>query len=99
MEVILNLPNGSDAQCAHGRSGLLCETCQSGLSLSIGKSHCIPCPSHWPANLVAIVIAALLAGILLVVFILVLNLTVAVGTLSAIIFYANVLAIQNSTFQ
>ena len=98
VEVNLNIPNGSDAQCAHGRSGLLCGTCQPGLSLSLGSSHCLPCPSHWPANLVAIVIAALLAGILLVVFILVLNLTVAVGTLNGIIFYANILSIKNSTF-
>ena len=99
MEVNLNIPNGSDTQCAHGRSGLLCGTCQPGLSLSIGSSHCLPCPSHWPANLIAIVIAALLAGILLVVFILVLNLTVAVGTLNGIIFYANILSIKNSTVQ
>ncbi len=99
VEVNLNLPNGSDSQCANGRSGLLCGTCQPGLSLSIGSSHCIPCPSHWPANLAAIIIAALLAGIILVVFILLLNLTVAMGTFNAIIFYANVLAIKNSTFQ
>ena len=99
VEVNLNIPNGSDAQCAHGRSGLLCGTCKPGLSLSIGSSHCLPCPFHWPANLVSIVIAALLAGILLVVFILVLNLTVAVGTLNGIIFYANILSIKNSTFQ
>ena len=99
VEVNLNIPNGSDAQCVHGRSGLLCGTCQPGLSLSIGSSHCLSCPSHWPANLVAIVIAALLAGILLVMFILLLNLTVAVGTLNGIIFYANILSIKNNTFQ
>ena len=98
VEVNLNLPNGSDAQCANGRSGLLCGTCQSGLSLSLGSSHCIHCPSHWPVNLVAIIIAALLAGILLVVLVLLLNLTVAVGTLNAIVFYANIIATRNSTF-
>ena len=98
MEVNLNLANGSDAQCANGHSGLLCGTCQPGLSLSIGSSHCIPCPSHWPVNLIAIIIATLLAGILLVVFVLLLNLTVAVGTLNAIIFYANIIATRNSTF-
>ena len=98
MEVNLNFPNGSDAQCANGHSGLLCGTCQPDLSLSIGSSHCIPCPSHWPVNLIAIIIAALLAGILLVVFVLLLNLTVAVGTLNAIIFYANIVATRNSMF-
>ena len=98
VEINLNLPNGSDAQCANGRTGLLCGTCQPGLSLSLGSSHCIPCPSHWPVNLTTIVISALLAGVLLVALILFLNLTVAVGTLNAIIFYANVLAARNSTF-
>ena len=95
VEINLNLANGSDAQCANGRTGLICGTCQPGLSLSLGSSHCVRCPSHWPASLTAIIIAALLAGILLVVFILLLNLTVAVGTLNAIIFYANVLGIKN----
>ena len=97
VEINLNLPNGSDAQCANGRTGLLCGTCQPGLSLSLGSSHCIRCPPHWPANLASIVTASLLAGILLVVFVLLLNLTVAVGTLNAVIFYANVLGVKNSS--
>ena len=98
VEINLNLPNGSDAQCANGRTGLLCGTCQPGLSLSLGSSHCIHCPPHWPVSLTAIIIATLLAGILLVVFIMLLNLTVAIGTLNAIVLYANILAIRNSTF-
>jgi hypothetical protein len=98
VEINLNLPNGSDAQCANGRTGLLCGTCQPGLSLSLGSSHCIRCPPHWPASLTAIIIATLLAGVFLLAFILLLNLTVAIGTINAIIFYANVLAASNSTF-
>ena len=65
--VDLNQPNGADAQCAFNRSSLLCGSCQPGLSLSLGSSHCLPCPSYWPALFVAITVAAILAGIALVV--------------------------------
>ena len=88
----LNYPSGADAQCAFNRSDVLCGSCQLGLSLSIGSSRCISCPSYWPVLLVVIVIAAIIAGIILVAVLLILNMTVAVGTLNGLIFYANVLA-------
>ena len=94
--VDLNQPNGADAQCAFHRSSLLCGSCQPDLSLSLGSSHCLPCPSHWPALLIAITIAAILAGIALVTLLLVLNMTVAVGTLNGLIFYANVVYANKS---
>ena len=96
LEVNLNQPNGADAQCAFNRSSLLCGSCQPGLSLSLGSSHCLQCPSHWPALLIAITIAAILAGIALVALLLALNMTVAVGTLNGIIFYANVVYANKS---
>ena len=86
----LSQPNGADAQCAFNRSSLLCGSCQSGFSLSLGSSHCLSCPSYWPALLIAITIVAVLAGIALVALLLILNMTVAVGTLNGLIFYANV---------
>lgn len=98
MAINLNTPNGANTQCANGRSGLLCGACQSGLSLSLGSSRCIPCSTHWPAKLAAIVIAAFIAGIILVALILVLNLTVAVGSLNGIIFYANIVAANSNIF-
>ena len=96
VDVDLNIAIGPDAQCALNRSGLLCGTCQAGLSLSLGSSCCLPCPSHWPVLFVVILVAATLGGIALVAFLLVLNLTVAVGTINGIIFYANVVAAHNS---
>ena len=92
----LNQSEGADAQCAFNRSSLLCGSCQPGLSLSLGSSHCLPCPSHWPALLIAITIAAILVGITLVALLLTLNLTVAVGTLSGMIFYANIVYANKS---
>ena len=93
VSVNLNFLNGSDAQCASNRSGTLCGTCKPGLSVSLGSSHCLHCPSHWSWLLAVTVIVFSLSGIVLVAF---LNLTVAVGTLNAIIFYANIMAANRS---
>ena len=94
----LNLPDGSDAQCAYDRSGVLCGGCQEHLSLSLGSSRCLSCHSHWPAVLVVILLAAIVAGILLVTALLVLNMTVAVGLINGFIFYANIVAANNAVF-
>ena len=98
IELNLNIPNGADAQCAHNRSGLLCGACSPGLSLSLGSSRCLTCPAHWPAVTTAIIFGNLLAGIILVALLLILNLTVAVGTLNGLIFYANIVATTYHTF-
>ena len=96
ISIDLNQPNGADAQCAFNRSSLLCGSCRPGLSLSLGSSHCLPCPSNWPALLITVTIAAILAGLGLVILLLVLNMTVAVGTLNGLIFYANVVHVNRS---
>ena len=98
VEINFNIPNGADAQCAHDRHGTLCGACKPGLSLSLGSSRCIQCSVHWPKLLVVITVGGFLAGIVLVAFILVLNLTVAVGTLNGLIFYANIVAANRTTF-
>ena len=98
VSVNLNLPDGSNAQCASHRSGTLCGSCEPGYSVSLGSSRCLRCPTHWPGLLTAIIIIFILSGIGLVVFLLVLNLTVAMGTLNAIILYANIMAAAKSVF-
>ena len=97
-EINLNIPNGADAQCTHNHSGLLCGACSSGLSLSLGSSHCLKCHTHWPGVLITIIVSKLLAGIVLVASLLILNLTVAVGTLNGLIFYANIVAANQHKF-
>ena len=96
--VNLNLPDGSDSQCANNRAGFLCGKCISNYSLSLGSSKCIKCPNNWYAQLIVIILAAFIAGILVVVLVLVLNLTVAVGSLNSIIFYANILDANRSIY-
>ena len=98
VHINLNLVNGADVQCANNRSGLLCSTCKPGLSLSLGSSLCIPCSKAWHRDIVAILISFFASGILLVIFIMVLNLTVAIGTLNGIIFYSNVIGANTSLF-
>ena len=98
VEINLNIPNGADIQCAHNRSGLLCGACSIRLSLSLGSSRCLPCLKHWPGVLVVIIFSSLLAGIILVASLLILNVTVAVGTLNGLIFYANIVATNLDMF-
>ena len=96
VSINLKAQDGVDAQCNHNRSGILCSTCRPGLSLSLGSSRCIDCPRYWPAFTVTLTISALIAGIILASVVLVLNLTVAAGTLNAVVFYANVVAANKS---
>ena len=94
----LNTLDGAHAQCTNDHSGKLCGPCKPDLSLSLGSSRCIPCPKYWPALFVIILVAALLGGILLIAAILMFNLTVAVGTLNGIIFYANIVHANANVF-
>ena len=94
----LNLPNGADAQCTDHRTGILCGMCEFGFSLSLGSSNCIQCPSYWPAMFVVLTLAAVVSGMLLVTFILLLDLTVAIGSLNGVIFYVNIVWANKSIF-
>ena len=83
-----------DPQCLHNQSGILCGKCSEGLSLMLGSNQCGQCTN----NFIALIIPFALAGIALVVFIIVLNLTVSVGTINGLIFYANVVKIYEPIF-
>ena len=72
--------------------------CRPGQGLSLGSSRCIECSKNWHRDLIGIVIAAFVAGIALVIFMLALNMTVAVGTLNGILFYANIVAANANTY-
>ena len=78
---------GIDMQCNYNRSGALCGGCHPGLSLALGSDRCLECSSYF----VFLLLLYAVAGIILVLFISVLNLTVSEGTLNGLIFYANVI--------
>jgi hypothetical protein len=92
--VNLNLENGSNAQCAFHRSGRLCGSCEDGYSLTLGSSKCEHCSSYW----LLLILPFGLAGIGLVVLMMACNLTLASGTISGILFYANMLVANRETF-
>ena len=76
-----------DKQCQYNRTGVLCGSCPEGWSLVLGSSECCECSSMW----LLLTLPFALAGLLLVVVIHFLNLTVTMGTVSGLIFYANVI--------
>ncbi len=84
----------SDQQCNYNRSGLLCGRCSDKLSLVLGSSRCLQCSNFYLLLLVAFASA----GIALVVLLMVLRLTVAAGTISGLIFYANILQVNSAIF-
>lgn len=96
VSINLNLPNGSDTQCVSNRVGILCGTCKPGYSVSLGSSQCLQCPKNWPLLLVMVIIVFIISGVGLVALLLTLNLTVATGSLNALIFFANILAANRS---
>ena len=98
VNINLDLRNGADTQCAYNRTGILCGGCQEHLSLSLGSSRCLPCPSHWPVVFAVIFLAAIIAGVLLVTALLAFNMTVAVGLINGFIFYANIVAANSAVF-
>ena len=93
-----NIPGGVNAQCANNRTGTLCGACQPNWSLSLGSTKCITCEHYWPAVFIVIVLFSVIAGLLLVMALLALNITVAGGRINVFIFYANIIAASKNSF-
>ena len=89
--LIMIEPNISD-QCAFNRHGTLCGLCQEGLSQVFGTSKCLKCSNIY----VFYIFLFAAAGIILVVALLLFNLTVSKGALNGLIFYANIVKINES---
>ena len=83
-----------DLQCQFNRTGILCSQCQHPLSMVFASSRCMKCTNVH----IHITIIVIVAGIVLVVLLYVLNLTVTNGTINGIIFYANIVSINDSVF-
>jgi hypothetical protein len=81
-----------------GYDVFISSVCRPGLTTSFGSSRCIECPKTWLKNFAMIVIVHIVTGVAIVTFMLVLNLTVAVGTYNGILFYANIVATNMDTY-
>ena len=79
--------DNAGAQCDFNRNGTLCGQCREQYSLALGTLHCLYCAN---SSYIALIIPFALAGIALVMVILLLHLTVDVGTLNGLIFYTNI---------
>ena len=91
--VIIAVSNDS-LLCDNHRKGKLCGRCAEGYSLMLGSNKCGVCSNDYIGLLAVFVIA----GILLVILLIVLNVTVAQGTLNGLIFYANIVWAYNEIF-
>ena len=60
-----------------------------------GSSRCMECSN---LSIILISVTVIMAGVVLVVFLYLINLTVTKGTISGIIFYANIVSINDSVF-
>ena len=83
-----------DPQCAHNRTGTLCGSCKQNFSLALGSNNCIQCHKF---SYLALIIPFAAAGFGLVALLMVLNLTVSIGTINGLIFYASIVKISEST--
>ena len=91
--VNFNITN-PDIQCALNRSGLLCGECANGLSLLLGSNKCGTCSNSYLGLLIVFAIF----GIGLVVFLLVLNFTISLGMINGLIFFANIIKLNEAIF-
>ena len=83
----MNTIISQDDQCRYNRTGILCGSCPEGWSLVLGSSECHQkCSNVW----LLLILPFALAGFLLVTLIHFLNLTVTMGTVCGLIFYANI---------
>ena len=80
-------------QCASNRKDRLCGGCREGYSLAIGSSSCVKCSNN---NGLALLIFFAVAGLLLVLFVTVLDVTVTQGMINGVIFYANIIWIYEA---
>ena len=83
-----------DRQCMPNRAGILCGQCQSHLSIMLGSNHCGTC-SNWYIFLLSVFA---LAGIMLVAVLMFFNLSVSVGTINGLLFYANMVKLNETFF-
>ena len=85
-----------DEQCANHHSGVICGACQDNYSIALGGSKCLECTSSY-SSLIWLIPVFAMAGIVLVAFLWVCNMTVSHGTLNGLIFYANIVSMAGLT--
>ena len=88
--------NDTDSQCIDNRALRMCGSCRVGYSLLLGSNRCGQCLNSY--NLIWTTILFAFMGILLVAFLIALNLTVSLGTMNGVLFYANIVKLFEPIF-
>ena len=92
-EQYLDLQYPND-QCAFGRSGVLCGECPQTYSHVLGTSECKRCSNAWIVS----VLLFMLTGLGLVALLIILDLTVSIGTINGLIYYAHIVRANQASF-
>ena len=88
--------NDTDTQCVDNRGHRMCGSCTEGYSLLMGSNKCGHC--HNSYTMIGWIALFAVMGVLLVVLLIALNLTVSVGTLNGLLFYANIVKSYEPVF-
>ena len=88
--------NDTDLQCVDDRGQVMCGSCRDGYSLLMGSNKCGHCDNDY--MIIAWIALFAVMGILLVVVLIALNLTVSMGTLNGLLFYANIVKLYGPVF-
>ena len=88
--------NDTDTQCVDNRGHRMCGSCTEGYSLLMGSNKCGQC--HNSYMIIGWIALFAMMGVLLVVLLIALNLTVSVGTLNGLLFYANIVKLYEPVF-
>ena len=85
-------PLQSDTQCAYNHDGVLCGGCLTKYSVVLGSWKCKMCSHSSVNNFIWLTVVMALAGVLLVVFLLLMKMTVSSGTINGLILYVNIVS-------
>ena len=93
VQVTLDLPN---SMCTGNRAGILCGECKQNYSMILGGSECWDCTGK--NRYLALIIFFAVAGILLIVLLTVVKLTISLGTINGLLFYAAVVQLNRTSY-
>ena len=91
MNVKIVCPTCSNSWCESHHGGILCGGCVANYSVILGSWKCMNCSNLSRYNFIWLTVVIALAGVVLVVFLLLVKMTVSSGTINGLVFYANII--------
>ena len=94
LKKIVAMGSHPHVQCDNNRGGIICSSCVFNYSLVLGGWKCKSCSGLSRYNFIWMTLILALAGVVLVAFLILLNITVSSGTLNGLILYANIISVS-----